>query len=92
MTVEVLTEEQLEELAAYLKGTATTLEDGLQELGMNVRRAFHAAIQESLTDVEGIDRCSVCNYWTFSEAFQEDDSGELICFDCFRSDNEFEEW
>ena len=29
MTVEVLTEEQLEELAAYLKGTAETLEDGL---------------------------------------------------------------
>ena len=89
---EVLTEEQLEELAAYLKGTTENLADGLAELEMNVRQLFHARIREALLDVEGIEQCSLCGQWTFSDTLQEDNMGNLVCADCFVDEDEDEDW
>ena len=92
MAAEVLTDEQLEELASYLRGTHSDLADGLAELSVNIRSMYHSRIEEELADKEEIEQCCTCGLWTFSEALSQNEDGELTCSNCMvELDNE-EDW
>lgn len=88
----VLTDEQLEELAGYLKGTNDDLEDGLTELGVNIRERYYPSIMEELADRQEIEQCFLCGYWTFSEAFSFNENAELVCSNCVVTLNDDEDW
>ena len=79
---EVLNNEQMEELAANLNGSHNDLEEGLLALGINIRPTYYPYIEEELAEVEEIERCFLCGYWTFSEALSRNEDLELICSNC----------
>lgn len=80
--MEVLNSEQFMELAAILKGTYMSLEEGLEELDVSIRSNYYSQIEEELADTQEIEQCCLCGYWTFSEAFQRNENEELLCPDC----------
>lgn len=79
----VLPDEQLEELAVSLRGTDDSLVEALERMGLRLRKALMADIEELLLDKEGTEQCPVCHKWVFGDLMEESyDDGERVCAQC----------
>lgn len=83
-----LSEEQLNELEAYLHGSQMSIEEGLagQELTIDQLEA------SSIDDIYAtVFKCSWCGYWCDTD----EDCGDLCCYQCAqegKEENEEEEF
>lgn len=74
-----LNHEDLQELADYLRGTAYSIQEGLDACGID---GFDDDIEEQLLEVD-CERCQVCDWWYECCELASDDEDECgICEDC----------
>lgn len=90
----VLSEEQLEELAASLRNTSDTLEEALLEMGLEIRSAVYCQIEDQLAVSADLERCGHCGRWTDADLLttvDDDESDIVLCPTCAAQSEEDDE-
>jgi len=76
-----LTDEKLTELAEYIEGTASSIEAGLESIGL-IAADYDATDVEAQLLEEDCERCELCGWWYESCELAKDDDQLGYCDDC----------
>ncbi len=81
-----LSDPDLYSLKEYLLGTANSLQQGLQALGLDPDEYDDTEILADLT--EHIELCNGCDWWYDIEELDHTPEGDLLCAQCLEEERQ----
>lgn len=78
----MLTDQQLTELADYVRGTCLTIDEALAVFDVSCPADLSLLVTLALESEHEIMRCDCCGWWCDCDEVETDKNDEVHCLDC----------